>query len=202
MTGARMTTFARIDAAGQVTQWPLFEAHIKALGLPRRFYEPVSVPVPPAHNPVTHYAARRRPSRDGSGRLVQGWDVIAKSVEEVQADLAALLADHRWQKETGGVTLPDGRVIQTTREAQAQVSSTFAALSAGLVQSVEWKAEGGWVSVTLAQFAPIAGLVVDHVRRCFVAERVVGGQIEAAKTLDDLAAIKLADAFAAAYAAA
>jgi len=195
------TTYARTDAAGQVTQWPVLPAHIAGRGLPARFYEPVKPTPKPRHDRLTHSVAQRKPTRDASGDLVQTWEVVPRQIEDVRAEQHARLADYRWRQETGGVDLPSGQRIQTTREAQAQISSTYSSLKDGLVASADWKAEGGWVSVTLTEFQPVAQAVADHVQRCFSAEKAVGQQIDAATTVDELAQIDLAAAFSAAYAA-
>lgn len=197
-----MQTYARIDADGKVTQWPVLQAHIKARGLPMRFFEPVIDRQAPTHNILTHSAARRSPTRDDAGRLVQAWEIIPRTLADVRQAQIARLAAYRWQRETGGVALPDGGAIDTTREAQAQVSSAFNALSSGMIQSVEWKSRLGWVTVTLAEFGLIAGMVAKHVQACFSAERAVTLDIEAAETVDDLAALDITSAFDAAYMAA
>lgn len=195
-------THARVNSAGEVTQWPVLPAHIKNSGLPARFFEPVRSVAAPEHNILTHSAARRLPVRDDAGRLVQAWEIIPRSVDQVRQAQIDALADYRWRKETGGVALPDGGAIDTTREAQAQVSSAFNALSSGMIESVEWKSRLGWVTVTLAEFGLIAGMVAKHVQACFSAERTVTLDIEAAETVDDLAALDISGAFDAAYRAA
>lgn len=193
------THYARVDRSGDVVQWPVLEAHIRNRGLPARFFEQVIETRPPAHDRLTHSAARRKPVRDERGRLVQAWEVTPRTLEAVRATLMARLADHRWRKETGGVQLQGGQTIKTTREAQAQISSTYSALQSGLVQAADWKAEGGWVAVTLAEFEPIAQAVATHVQRCFTAEKAVAEMLVTAATVDELAQISVAQEFAAAY---
>ena len=195
-------THARVNSAGEVTQWPVLPAHIKNSGLPARFFEPVRSVAAPEHNSLTHSAARRLPVRDDAGRLVQAWEIMPRALSDVRQAQIDALADHRWRRETGGVALPDGGAIDTTREAQAQVSSAFSALSSGMIESVEWKSRLGWVTVTLAEFSLIAGMVAKHVQACFSAERAVTLDIEAADTVDDLAALDITGTFDAAYRAA
>ena len=197
-----METFARVNDAGEDVQWPVLAAHIKNRGLPMRFFEAVIDRPAPDHNRLTHSAARRSPARDDAGRLVQAWEIIPRPVEVVRQAQIDRLAAYRWHRETGGVDLPDGGAIDTTREAQAQVSSVFNALSSGMIESVEWKSRLGWVTVTLAEFGLIAGMVAKHVQACFSAERAVTLDIEAAETVDDLAALDITGTFDAAYRAA
>lgn len=90
------------------------------------------------------------------------------------------LARLRWQHETGGLTLPDGAHVATTRESQSQIASTVQALQAGLVTGpVAWKFRNGWQDVTPEAFVALAQAVSDHVSRCFAAERQVCERMQA-----------------------
>lgn len=199
MRAEQMQTYARIDADGQVTQWPVLEAHIKARGLPMRFFDPVIDRPAPEHNALTHSAARRTPIRDDAGRLVQDWEIVALPFEAVKDALIGRLAEMRWKRETGGLLLPTGQTIGTTREAQAQISSALMSLQGGLITSVDWKLGGEWVTLTLDQFAPMAAAVANHVQRCFAAEKAVTDLIGAAIDVEELAGIDLAAEFEDAY---
>lgn len=93
-------------------------------------------------------------------------------------DPRARLADYRWQRETGGMTLPDGTVILTTREAQSQITSTVLSLSIGAATPpIRWKAESGWVSLGTEELGFVAAAVSLHVKLCFQAEEVVELQL-------------------------
>lgn len=99
------------------------------------------------------------------------------SVYSTKEELIERLASYRWEVETGGVSI-GGTLIETTREAQAQISSTYSALKDGLVSSVKWKAVSGWVTLNLQSFTPIAQAVAVHVQKCFEAEQAVYTLIE------------------------
>lgn len=119
----------------------------------------------------------------------------AKLTEQRRAARLQELADHRWQIETGGVTLPDGSRILTDRESQAQLTSAYQSLSMPFVESIDWKAAGGWVTVTETELRPIAQAVAQHVQGCFKAERIVSEQIDAAEGAEALYGIDIARAF-------
>jgi hypothetical protein len=111
------------------------------------------------------------------------------------ADPIEYLSDLRWRRETGGLTLPDGRTIRTTRESQSQIVGAVTSLSMGLMaEPIEWKLESGWVHLSAAQITGIAALVSRHVAACFGAERAVAEQLDAD------AATEIEAAFDAAYA--
>lgn len=105
------------------------------------------------------------------------------------------LADHRWQIETSGVELPSGARILTDRESQAQLTSAYQSLSMPFVDSIDWKAADGWVTVSEAELRPIAQSVAQHVQACFKAERIVSEQIAAAEGAEPLHGIDIAGAF-------
>lgn len=115
---------------------------------------------------------------------------ILKTTEEVKAEYLAQwkteLNDHVAQKrfavETGGVTLPDGTTIKTDRESQAQLSSAYTSLKNGLIPSTQWKADGTWLTVTLAEIEPIAQAVAVHVANSFNKEKAHQEAIDAITT--------------------
>lgn len=116
-----------------------------------------------------------------------------------RTQMFAGLASLRWQRETGGIALPDGSQVSTTRESQAQITSAVNSLQNGLiVEPVAWKLASGWADLTAAQVTAVAGAVADHVKRCFAAERAMQVQMEA---LADLAGFDAETAFDAAYTA-
>lgn len=119
----------------------------------------------------------------------------AKLTEQRRAVRLQELAEHRWRIETGGVTLPDGSRILTDRESQAQLTSAYQSLSMPFVDSIDWKAAEGWVTVSEAELRPIAQAVAQHVQGCFKAERQVSEQIAMAKGAEALHGIDIARAF-------
>jgi Domain of unknown function (DUF4376) len=122
---------------------------------------------------------------------------LADEHDALRAQLIAALAERRYAVEIGGVTF-GGATVDTTREAQAQIGSTYSALKDGLVPGVEWKAQTGWLVLDLAAFTPIATAVAQHVQASFAAERAVQGQIEAL-TDAELAGFDVAAALVAAF---
>ncbi|WP_336268795.1 DUF4376 domain-containing protein [Vreelandella arctica] len=116
------------------------------------------------------------------------------SKEATQRELAAV----RYNRETGGVELPDGSRIRTDRESQAQVNAAYTTLRDSFLTTADFKGENGWVTITLAEITPIAKAVAQHVQPCFTAERRVSEKINAAEDAEALNAIDIAGEFAAA----
>jgi hypothetical protein len=99
------------------------------------------------------------------------------------------LADYRWRKETGGITLPSGVRIHTDQTTQSKITSMILGLSSGLVvEPISWKAQNGWVSLSQADMFAMAGAVTTHVKRCFAAEEHVLGLLAESDTVNVTAA--------------
>ena len=128
-------------------------------------------------------------------QIVTAQDKAARA----RATAYAALADIRWHRETGGLTLPDGSRISTTRESQAQIAGVVQSIGAGLVSDqIDWKMASGWQTLSPTQVTAIAATVAGHVKRCFAAERAVCALLDS--TAGDLSDIDLVQAFEGAYA--
>lgn len=90
------------------------------------------------------------------------------TVESLKAEITAL----RWQKETGGLTLPSGVRVATGIDDQNRITSVIANAQIASVQTVDFKADSGWVTVTVQELQAIAAAIAVHVQACFTAERV------------------------------
>jgi len=115
--------------------------------------------------------------------------------DQIRENLQDAIADIRWQKETAGITLPNGIKVKTDRESQGTIFNGYNSLKSGLLQSSKWKFSGQWVTVTLTDIEPIAQAVSQHVSACFDAEEAVSTQIDNAADTDALLAIDLQHEF-------
>jgi len=119
-----------------------------------------------------------------------------------QPVMLAQLAEQRYAFEVAGLELSSGLRIDTDRESQAQLNSSYTDLKNGLIPNTDWKAANGWEVVTLEQMEPIAQAMAVHRRACFRGERVVITAIQNADTPALQVAIDIRADFAAAYQAA
>lgn len=128
--------------------------------------------------------------REWNSRLIllrKDYDrAVAQWLETLRLrDPLAHLADYRWRRETGGVTLTTGARVSSTRESQSQMNSAVSALSLGLLQEpIRWKAESGWLDLTAEQMRQMASEVAAHVSRCFRAEERVAALLATDPALD------------------
>ncbi|MEA5123318.1 DUF4376 domain-containing protein [Xanthomonas floridensis] len=97
----------------------------------------------------------------------------------------------RWECETGGVSIGDVQVGSTTED-QNRISSVLAAAGLGTVEQVDFKANSGWVTLTLAEIRGIAAAISAHVQACFTAERAHHEAIDAIGNIEELQAYDVA----------
>ena len=134
---------------------------------------------PPAYDPLTHTL-----EFDGV-ELVEGiyharYTLAPLPVEQVRADLMDAATSKRWDVMTGGVTLPGGIKVGTTIDDQNRVTSVIANAQLAGVESMDFKAQSGWVTLSLDQVRGIAAAVALHVHACYAAERAHHEAIAAA----------------------
>ncbi|WP_225782675.1 DUF4376 domain-containing protein [Xenophilus sp. Marseille-Q4582] len=106
------------------------------------------------------------------------------TLEALQAELIEAATAHRWTVETGGITLPNGVQIKTGTEDQARITSVIANARLAGVESVDFKAANGWITLTLAEVEGIAADIALHVQACFAAERAHHDAIAALPDLE------------------
>ena len=138
---------------------------------------------PPAYDQRTHTL-----TLDGV-ELVEGdyrarYTLAPLPVEQVRADLMDAATSKRWDVMTGGVTMPGGISVGTTIDDQNRVTSVIANAQLAGVESMDFKAESGWVTLSLDQVRGIAAAVALHVHACYAAERAHHVAIAAASDAD------------------
>lgn len=92
------------------------------------------------------------------------------TLEQRRAALKDAATAKRWEYETGGITLTGMRVL-TGQADQDRITSVVVNARISGIQSVDFKADGGWVTLSIAQITEVAGAVARHVQACFTAER-------------------------------
>ena len=103
-----------------------------------------------------------------------------KSVPTLRADLMDAATSKRWDVMTGGITLPSGIKVGTTIDDQNRITSVIANAQLAGVESMDFKAQSGWVTLSLDQVRGIAAAVALHVHACYAAERAHHDAIAAA----------------------
>lgn len=113
-------------------------------------------------------------------------------LEQARKALLGVLANRRWEVETGGITLANGTEVLTGTSDQARLAATYSRLKAGTITETRWKFANGWRWVTAADLQLVDEAQAAHVDACFRAEAEVdelinSSNIEALKELDVIA---------------
>jgi hypothetical protein len=86
-------------------------------------------------------------------------------------ELKAYAAEVRWQRASGGLTLPNGVRVDTSDASQDKITAALLILERGWVSSISFKAVSGWATLDLAAMTGIAQAVAAYVQACFAAEK-------------------------------
>ena len=101
------------------------------------------------------------------------------TLEEMKQQLRERATQLRWQHETGGIDIGGVRV-PTGIEDQNRIASALI----GAPATLDFKAESGWVTLTLAELQGIAAAITAHAQACFTAERAHHEAIDALASLE------------------
>lgn len=106
--------------------------------------------------------------------------------------LKARVSNLRWKVETGGIVLPNGIKVATALDDQNRITTVVANARLAGLETVNFKAATGWVSLSLAEIESIAAAVAMHVQACFTAERAHHEAIDSIAVTEDPAACQAA----------
>jgi len=97
--------------------------------------------------------------------------VDPRTLEQRKDAMRALVAQWRWEAETGGITMPNGMRVLTGRADRDNITSLILTAEAAGIAAVDFKAANGWVHLTLEEVQEVARAIALHVQACFSAER-------------------------------
>lgn len=126
---------------------------------------------------------------DGIGTVT--YDVIDKALWQLKQEKIQRLAEIRWQRETGGITVA-GMAVPTDRDTQGRVVDIVNAYADGdLIGPVDFKLPDGFVSLGADELRAIKAAGAQHIQLCFSRERALSEEIEAAGEAAALDAIDI-----------
>lgn len=73
--------------------------------------------------------------------------------------------------ESAGITLPDGVRIATAKDDQDRLSAAIDNMGRYGLQRIDFKADSGWITLSLPELTALGAAVAAHVQACFSAER-------------------------------
>lgn len=116
------------------------------------------------------------------------------TVEQARDYQKQRLAAKRWAVETGGFTIAGAR-IPTDEQSQGKIGNGYNLAARRIANNDDtpfsWKGADGWVSLTPQQVAGMATVIGGFVEACFDRERALSAQIDAATTVEAVAAVDI-----------
>lgn len=114
-----------------------------------------------------------------------------KTLDDWRQFMRAQVAAQRYQKETAGVTLPNGEVAPTDRDSQAKMTAKSVAIGMGLVSGTfSWKmADGTSPQLTIPQFQAMAAQAAAAVQAAYDWESLKLQQIKSAASIPEVQAV-------------
>lgn len=121
--------------------------------------------------------------------------VDPRTLEQRKDAMRALVAQRRWEVETGGITMPNGMRVLTGRADRDNITSLILTSEAAGIDAVDFKATSGWVHLSLEEVREVARAIALHVQACFSAERAANSAIDALQTYAEVRSFDLAAGF-------
>ena len=107
----------------------------------------------------------------------------------------AELADFRWSKEVGGITI-DGMVIETTDRSKTLVTGALMMAQANPAATFQFKTtDNQYVQIDAAQMIGVYQAIGAHVQTCFAREQEVAALINALETAQEVIDFDIAGAW-------
>lgn len=101
------------------------------------------------------------------------------TLAEKKTTLLANLADIRYAKETSGINI-GGTIVRTDPGSQSKLGDAYTSMKNGMLSSINWKGDNGWMTLDLATTTSVASAVANYVQSCFNREKALYDQINAA----------------------
>lgn len=148
----------------------------------------------PAYD-ATYYRAEPsggpHPKPDDPATYVQEYAVAPIALGEAKAAAKERITTRRWEMETGGVTIEGFGRILTGIDDQNRVASALQGTASAGIAEVDFKGADGWIKLSREMLANVAGIIAGHVQACFSRERTLHEAVDAAQTVDALAALDI-----------
>ena len=150
------------------------------------------------HNIPDHDAAYYRTEPSGvphpdpsGGRYVQDYAVVQVALDEAKAAAKKRITARRWEAETGGVTVEGFGRILTGIDDQNRIASALQGTASAGIAEVDFKGADRWIKLSREMLANVSGIIAGHVQACFSRERTLHETVDAAQTVDELAALDI-----------
>lgn len=107
---------------------------------------------------------------------IQQWSVTNKEATpehllSLKAIVKAKITEKRWLVESGGISFPNGISVKTAKDDQDRILSVIINAERNGINEIDFKAESGWVKVTLFALKQLGKELTYFVQHCFRTEK-------------------------------
>lgn len=122
---------------------------------------------------------------------VQTW--LVENKEETEAYLLQLksmvkdkITSKRWEVESGGLSFPNGVLVKTSKDDQDRILSVIINAERNGINEIDFKADSGWVKITLFALKQLGKELTYFVQHCFGTEKYHHGFVDSLTTTTEI----------------
>ena len=131
-------------------------------------------------------------SYDADGNHISAYVVQSHTVDSIQVNLKAVVANTRWIKETTAISRDiNGRVLTLESDRESRNLFFHALILSSDTDSYVWKFPEGFATLSKSDLHTIVVTLTTYVQECFSWEASKMSLIDAALTIEELKAVDL-----------
>lgn len=107
---------------------------------------------------------------------LQKWKVTNKEVTgdfllSIKKEIKDKITNKRWEVEGSGITFPNGISVKTSKDDQDRILSVIINAERNGIEEIDFKAESGWVKISLVALKQLGKELTNFVQFCFRTEK-------------------------------
>jgi hypothetical protein len=122
---------------------------------------------------------------------LQTWVVTNKPttpelIASLRTELKSKVTNKRWEIESGGITFINGVKIKTSKDDQDRILSVIINAERNGITEIDFKAESGWVKISIFALRQLAKELTNFVQFCFKTEKTHHDAINELSDIEEL----------------
>lgn len=118
--------------------------------------------------------------------LIENKEETEEYISKLKRDVKEKITGKRWSVESGGISFPNGVFVKTAKEDQDRILSVIINAERNGINEIDFKADSGWVKMSLFALKQLAKELTYFVQHCFSTEKFHHGFIDSLSTASDI----------------
>lgn len=118
--------------------------------------------------------------------LVENKEETAEYLLQLKQVIKDKITAKRWEVESGGLSFPNGVFVKTAKEDQDRILSVIINAERNGINEIDFKADSGWIKVTLFALKQLGKELTYFVQHCFGAEKYHHGFVDSLTTASEI----------------